>query len=204
MRCLVQLALALLAFAGCAHHSAPTSLGDILARNRAATWGANEPSTIGSLEYEIHIKEAKFELDGIYKVNRLGQMRIDLYSGSKRVYTEGFDGESGWALNAEGKASDESPTGSAALWHGTQFPGKIFTLDELPARGHRLESVGRESIGGVDYYVVNVSISKSDDVSNRTRAGLSRASSGARPEGGLAGDGLDGLPAGGRRDAFVQ
>ena len=159
MRCLVQLALALLAFAGCAHHSAPTSLGDILARNRAATWGANEPSTIGSLEYEIHIKEAKFELDGIYKVNRLGQMRIDLYSGSKRVYTEGFDGESGWALNAEGKASDESPTGSAALWHGTQFPGKIFTLDELPARGHRLESVGRESIGGVDYYVVKIVLS---------------------------------------------
>lgn len=47
-----------------------------------------DPSAIRSLEYAIHIKEPKFELDGIYKVNKLGQMRIDLYAGGKRVYTE--------------------------------------------------------------------------------------------------------------------
>ena len=159
MPCSVPIAIALLAFAGCAHHSAPMSLGEILNRNRAATGVANEALPIHSLEYEIHIKELKFELDGIYKVNRLGQMRIDLYSADKRVYTEGFDGQRGWTLDAQGQASDESPTGSAALWHGTQFPGKIFALDELPAHGHRLESVGRESIGGVDYYVVKIVLS---------------------------------------------
>jgi hypothetical protein len=155
----VRPALALLAFAGCAHHGAPTSLGDVLIRNRAATWRTNEPSAIRSLEYEIHIKEPKFELDGVYKVNKLGQMRIDLYSGGSRVYTEGFDGHRGWAVDAQGKARDESPGGSAALWHGTQFPGKLFDLDELPLHGHRLEGGGRESIGGVDYYVVKIVLS---------------------------------------------
>jgi hypothetical protein len=52
----------------------------------------------------------------------------------------------------------EDPHG-AALWHGTQFPGAIFSLKDMQANGHNLEYIGREQVDGVDYYVLKLTLS---------------------------------------------
>jgi hypothetical protein len=85
-------------------------------------------------------------------------MRIDIFADGRRVYTEAFDGQRGWDLGAEGTAATVDPH-SAALWHGTQFPGTIFGLEDLEANGHRLEYSGRERLGGIDYYVLRITLS---------------------------------------------
>jgi hypothetical protein len=135
-------------------------LEEIVARNRAVVNGGTNTALIGSLEVDLRLKDAKAgsELRAIYRVNRSGQMRIDLYQGGERVYTEAFDGQRGWDLGAEGSAAIPDPH-AQALWHGTQFPGMIFGLEDLAPNGHRLEYAGRERLGGVDYYVLKITLS---------------------------------------------
>ncbi|MEP6938248.1 MAG: hypothetical protein ABI846_00670 [Rudaea sp.] len=114
---------------------------------------------IAALAYHIHVREATYEVDGIYVVDRQGRMRIDLYADGKRVYTECYDGKRGWQMDRDGKVADSSATGTLTLWHGTQYPGQILALAELPAHGHRIESIGRERIDGVAYDVLKLTMS---------------------------------------------
>lgn len=111
-----------------------------------------------ALAYHLHIREATFEVDAVYAVDRRGRMRVDLYKDGKRVFTECHDGVRAWQMDGEGKAADASPEGTAALWHGTQYPGQILALAELPGNGHRIETAGRERIDGVDYAVLKLTL----------------------------------------------
>jgi len=135
-------------------------LEEIVARNRAVVNGGADTSLISGLEVDLRIRDAKVgsELAAVYRVNRRGQMRIDIYAGKERVYTEAFDGRRGWDLGAAGGAATLDPH-AAALWHGTQFPGMIFGLEDLVPNGHRLEYAGRERLAGVDYYVLKITLS---------------------------------------------
>ena len=47
---------------------------------------------------------------------------------------------------------------TAALRHGVELPGKLFGLHELKARGHRIELAERENIGGIQYYVLRLTL----------------------------------------------
>lgn len=135
-------------------------LEEIVAHNRAVVNGAADTSLVSTLEVDLRMKDAKAgaELGALYRVNRRGQMRIDIYSGGQRVYTEAFDGKRGWDWGAQGTAATVDPH-AAALWHGTQFPGMIFGLEDLVPNGHRLEYLGRERLSGVDYYVLKITLS---------------------------------------------
>jgi hypothetical protein len=96
--------------------------------------------------------------DAIYTATRDGRMRIDIIAGGNRVYTEAYDGHEGWDYGKEGSVPVVDPY-AEALWHGTQFPGQIFGLQDLAANGHRLEYAGRETIEGIDYYVLKITLS---------------------------------------------
>jgi hypothetical protein len=82
-------------------------------------------------------------------------MRIDIFAGGQRVYSEGLDAHSSWAWEG-GKpaAADASPEGAKAIRHGIEF--NLFGLHRFRARGHRLELAGREAVDGVDYHVIRV------------------------------------------------
>jgi hypothetical protein len=123
-----------------------------------ASGGVAAAQAISALAYHIHIKEATYEAEGTYLVDRKGRMRIDLYIGDKRVYTECYDGRRGWQMDADGKVADSSPDGTKALWHGTQYPGQILALAELPQHGHRIQNNGREHVDGVDYDVLKLTL----------------------------------------------
>ena len=113
---------------------------------------------IQSIEFDLHITDPKFEVDGTYFAARPGKMRIDVNAGGEHVFTEAFDGQKGaW----EGKGTSQKPAtekATAALRHGVELPGKLFGLHELKGRGHRIELAERENIDGIQYYVLRLTL----------------------------------------------
>ena len=132
-----------------------TALVDQISR---AAGGLAAAKKIPALGYDLHIKEATYEADATYLVDRKGRMRIDVYIDGKRVFTECYDGSSAWEMGADGVPKDASASGAAALWHGTQYPGQILDVSELPAKGHKIDRVGVERIQGVDYQVLRLTL----------------------------------------------
>jgi hypothetical protein len=133
-------------------------LGVIVANNQKAVDGQQDTSGIDSMEIGLAMQDHGDAFDADYKVTRDGRMRIDILKSGKRVYTEAYDGHRGWDWGRDGSAPVVDPHG-AALWHGTQFPGAIFALKDMTRLGHKLEYTGRESVDGVDYYVLKLTLS---------------------------------------------
>src|SRR5207247_2452830 len=103
-------------------------LNDILIRHTNAIGGQSVLQKIHSLRIHLHISEPTFEIDGIYVADRVGFMRIDIVAGGKRVYTEGFDGKSGWKMGEDSVAKDESAEASLALENGIYSPDRFFSF----------------------------------------------------------------------------
>src|SRR5437868_4932867 len=143
--CIVFLGLAGLTAAAGALPAPPVDLDQILANNQRAVTHGQDTSGIETLEIGLAMQDGGQDLDADYKVTRDGRMRIDILKGGRRVYTEAYDGHRGWDLGNDGTAPVTDSHGDA-LWHGTQFPGNIFTLKDLPAQGHKLDYVGRETV----------------------------------------------------------
>ncbi|HEY3858488.1 MAG TPA: hypothetical protein VGM47_02620 [Gammaproteobacteria bacterium] len=150
--------LGLLAFTAAVRALPTPDLASIVANNQRAVDGAQDTSGIDSMEMGLAMQDHGDAFDADYKVTRDGRMRIDILKSGKRVYTEAYDGHRGWDWSQDGSAPVEDPHG-AALWHGTQFPGAIFSLKDMQANGHNLEYIGREQVDGVDYYVLKLTLS---------------------------------------------
>jgi hypothetical protein len=152
-----SLALSAAALGACANDEPRDPLADVIARNTAARGGAKAIEHAESVEIRMQIVEPKMTVDGVYRATRDGKMRIDVYAGGKRVYSEGLDGQRAWTL-AEGAAHAEhsSPTGAAALRHGLEYPTNLRGLYELTPRGNRLAYNGRELLDGVNYHVLQL------------------------------------------------
>jgi hypothetical protein len=138
--------------------STEPGLAGIIARNQQAVTRGQDTSGIRSLEITLAMQDSGQTLDADYKVTRDGRMRIDILKDGKRVYTEAYDGHRGWDLGQDGSVPEVDPHG-ATLWHGTQFPGQIFTLKDMAAQGHKLKYLGREPVDGIDYYVLKLTLS---------------------------------------------
>lgn len=150
--------LLLMGCAGPATHSAVRSaatLDEIVTRNSAAVGSATVKAQRMQIDLTMH--DTGQEFDAVYSVTRDGRMRIDILKGGKRVYTEAYDGKQGWDMEGDGSVSVD-PHGDT-LWHGTQFPGQLYTLADMAHNGHKLEYQGREQLDGVDYYVLKLTLS---------------------------------------------
>jgi hypothetical protein len=139
---------------------AELSLAEVIARHTDAVGGPQAIERVEGLEFTLHIVEPGFELDAVYRADRTGRMRIDVFAGGERVFTEAHDGQKAWQWSrGEQRALDVSPEGTAALRHGTQLPGKMRGLHELAREGHEVALLGRETLDGTRYYVLRVTLS---------------------------------------------
>ena len=137
----------------------PTTVDEVIERHTKAMGGRAAIEAIQSIEFDLHITDPKFEVDGTYFAARPGKMRIDVNAGGEHVFTEAFDGQKGWQWEGKGSAQKAATeTATAALRHGVELPGKLFGLHELKARGHRIELDGRERIDGISYYVLRLTL----------------------------------------------
>ncbi len=137
---------------------AQLSLADVLRRHSQAMGGRKAIERVRSVEIDLHIVGQGFEVDGRYRADRQGRMRIDVLDGGQRVFTEAYDGREAWQQGETGsQAQVQGPAGAAALRHGIEW--NLFGLHELAARGHKLELLPCRSLDGVEYYVVRVVLS---------------------------------------------
>jgi hypothetical protein len=151
------LALALVsAPLGCKRHA--LSLEDVIERNTIAMGGQAAIEAVKSIEVDLHIVDPGFKVDGTYHAIRPGKMRIDVNANGKHVFTEAFDSEHGWQWKGEGNQEAASPKATAALYHGVEYPGKLFGLHEMKHRGHQVELVGRENVDGINHYVLRLTL----------------------------------------------
>lgn len=129
-------------------------LATIVERHVAARGGAAAIENVEAFECDIQIVEPTFEVDGTYVATRDGRMRVDIRAGGDRVFTEALDHKRAWSWTPDAGVREGSEAGAAALRHGIEFPFKLFGLHEMKARGHRLEPAGRETVDGIEYYVL--------------------------------------------------
>ncbi|MCJ9430534.1 hypothetical protein [Kordiimonas marina] len=145
--------LLILFMAPAAMASAPT-LEQILDANAHASGDKNALANRQTVEMKLVIKEPTFVGTAHYRATRDGRMRIDIYSGVKRVFTEAFDGHHGWQQRGEDtEVTDMSPAGEAAVRRGVI--GNMVLLRDRPKLGYRLSLAGMTSIGGTRYYLVD-------------------------------------------------
>jgi hypothetical protein len=152
--------VAALLLVGCTAARTPDlDLAEVVARNAEARGGRAAIEAIQSLEARLRIAEPTYEAEGLWRVDRRGRMRIDVFIGDRRVFTESFDGTNGWQMPADAeRAKPASPEGAAALRHSGQLPTNVLGLHEMAAHGHRLDLAGREEIDGIRYYALDLTL----------------------------------------------
>lgn len=133
------------------------SVDDVLQNNRQAVIGDSRIGKVRNIDLTLSIAEADYQLLARYRAADDGAMRIDVFSEGQRVFSEGKDELGVW----EWPGSEDEPVnvthdGVAALEHGVQF--NLFTLAELQSRGHIIELVDQETIGGSSYCVLKVTL----------------------------------------------
>jgi hypothetical protein len=111
------------------------------------------------VDYDLDIAESGSRATAHYAATRAGEMRIDVYRDGERVYSEFLDSNGAWAL-PQGAASPQpaSADGAAALRHGLEQPGHLWTLADMARNGHAVSLEDGETIAGVDYRVVKVTL----------------------------------------------
>jgi hypothetical protein len=136
------------------------SLDELIENHTKAMGGKDAIEKVKTVEIKIQITEPKFQVNGTYYADRNRHMRIDIYDQGKWVFAEGHDGKNGWQRKKEtGPAEPSSKDGSSALWHGTVLPGRLFGLHEMNSIGNKVSSEGRETVDGINYYVIKVTLS---------------------------------------------
>lgn len=153
-------ALTILLTPGCSGAQEPEAdltVDQVIERHIAAIGGGDAIDAIKNIHIQPEIIEPEFTLLGDYRATRAGRMRVDVFIGGQRVFSEGIDGDGGWQQNGEGAAfTDTTPLARAVLERGIDF--NLFGLHDLAGRGHRASLFGREEIDGVNYYVVHVAM----------------------------------------------
>src|SRR4051794_2570090 len=144
---------------GCGCRRPDPAVDQLIARNTEAMGGRAVIESIRSIQFQLHIVDPGFEVDGTYRAVRPGRMRIDITADGKHVYTEAFNGMRGWQWKGSDPIVDESPQAAAALRHGVELPGKLFGLHEMQTGGHTITLAGRAQIAGTNYHVLQLKFS---------------------------------------------
>ena len=142
--------------AACNHRR--LTVDEVIGRNTDAMGGRAALESVQNVEIELHVTDPRFEVDGLYRASKPGRMRIDIQSDGKHVFTEAFDGKTGWQWSEKNGVTLTSAKGTAARRHGVEFPGTLFGLHEMQQRGHRIELIDWEMIEGTNYYVLRLTL----------------------------------------------
>jgi len=131
------------------------NLDTVIENHTLAIGGYKAVENLQCIQIHFHVIEPTFEVDGIYAADRHGRMRVDIYAGDVRVFSEGYDGTSGWQLPKNAQSGiPTSPAGTKALLHGIE--NHLYGLHEFQSRGHKLELTGEEVIDGTKHHVIRI------------------------------------------------
>jgi len=132
----------------------PDPLAASVEKNTNDRGGAAALAAVQAIQNRIQITEPTFQVTGEYKATREGKMRIDIFAGDQRVFSEAFDGEAGWQMFGDGTVADMSKAGEEAVRHG--LITNLYGLNEMAGLGVGLQYVGNEVIDGQNYDKVDL------------------------------------------------
>lgn len=131
------------------------SAEDILACHVKAIGGASVLDTLRNVRIKAEVSEPGFIVKADYRASRDMTMRVDIFAGEKRVFSEGIDRSGGWQQRGVGAAIESiSEEGLGALMRGVEF--NLLGLNNLASRGHTASLIGKILIDNVDYYIVEL------------------------------------------------
>ena len=140
------------------HSDQDVTLEEVLQNNLKAVREESSFGSIESTDLTLRISEADYSLVGRYRASSDGLMRIDVFDGDTRVYSEGKDEMGVWEWpGGEETPENVSHDGVGALEHGIEF--NLFALAELPARGHQIELAGTDTLRDERYFVLKITLS---------------------------------------------
>lgn len=136
------LAFTTLAFAmlGACAGGSQWTLEQVLDRHAEARGGKEALERVASIELELAIEEPTFTVTGLYRASREGFVRIDIFNGDMRVFTEAIGPDGAWQMSSDGVVSEVSKAGIEALQRG--IAGNLYSLHERERLGYQLEMVG--------------------------------------------------------------
>jgi len=120
-----------------------TTLDDLIALNTRGRGGKARLARLRTMDAVLRISEPSYTAIGTYAADRAGRVRVDVFMGGKRAFSEGVDADGVWAW--PGDQPEPAPAaekGKQALLHGIAF--NLTPLYALPAEGHRLELVSAD------------------------------------------------------------
>jgi len=139
------------------------NLDSIIENHTLAIGGYEAVENLQCIQIHFHVIEPTLEVDGIYAADRQGRMRVDIIAGDVRVFSEGYDGTSGWQLHQNVHSGvPTSPAGTRALLHGIE--NQLYGLHEFKTRGHELELTGKETIDGTTYHVIRITYKDGSEI----------------------------------------
>jgi hypothetical protein len=83
----VLMAVVALSPVGCSEASDRPGLEDVVERHTAAVGDRAALDSVQRLRVDLRIVEPSFTLEGVYRVDRRGMMRVDVHSDGRRVFT---------------------------------------------------------------------------------------------------------------------
>ncbi len=134
------------------------TIDELIERHTQARGGRAAIEAVENMEIHLEITEPTFRVKAIWRGDRAGRMRIDVYGAVDRVFTEAYDGVGAWQMDVAGKVNDVNAAGARALRHSTELPINLRGLHELRSRGHALTLRGMATADGRSEYVVEVEL----------------------------------------------
>ena len=145
--------------AGTATNEDHQSLVSLVERNTEALGGADALDAVQTMIKRSIVEEGEFRDVTVFATDRQSRMRVDIFADGDRVFAESYDGTTGYQWRPDTGPSEASEQGTVALSHTPELPNHIFQLKDLAENGHTLEYLEEETIDGVEYSVLKLTLS---------------------------------------------
>jgi hypothetical protein len=153
VRKLIPFLFAALLLVGCLA-SNRISIDQLVERHTESRGGKAAIENVHSLRFSLEITEPGFTVRGDYVATRDGYMRIDIYSGNERVFTEALGPDGGWQLLQEATVpTDLSEDGEKALERG--LIGNLHGLHELSEFNYTLSLSETEAEDAENFWSID-------------------------------------------------
>jgi hypothetical protein len=132
----------------------PMTSDEILQAHTDARGGLEAIQAVDSMDVRLTIDEG-WVATGQYQANRDGSMRIDVYIGEERVFTEALLDDNAWSMQ-QGETTGTPITEEEAqiLWRGVL--GNLYAMQEWPDHGVEVNARGPEMLDGEDYWIIDI------------------------------------------------
>jgi hypothetical protein len=136
------------------------SLEEIISRHTAALGGMAALEAVRSKTVDLQIVEKGQVVAAHYRCNKQPAFRIDIYDKNRHVFCEGLDANGPWIWPGDAPSARQGvPDARRTGIEGIEF--NLYGLSAFPALGNKLAFAGRETIEGINYYVIRVDLKDS-------------------------------------------